>query len=131
MAAYAQTASPSAAPPTADSQPTASPEPDQLLQPGGKVLFSRDADAALDSSSAIIPAPAQNDSLHVTDAERAALSFIAYGLDVHLTPVSAGISVRSALTVFSTEVAAHRAGVCTGGDRRPLLPAPLRDHAGV
>jgi len=99
MAAYAQTASPSAAPPTADSQPTAYPEPDQPLQPGGKVLFSRDADAALDSSSAIIPAPAQNDSLHVTDAERTALSFIAYGLDVHLTPVSAGISVRSALTV--------------------------------
>jgi len=38
--------------------------------------------------------------------------------------------VRSALTVFRTEIAAHRAGVCTGGDRRPLLPAPLRDHAG-
>ena len=31
--------------------------------------------------------------------------------------------VRSALTVFRTETAAHRAGVCTGGDRRPLLPA--------
>ena len=32
--------------------------------------------------------------------------------------------VRSALTVFRPEIAAHRGGVCTGGDRRPLLPAP-------
>ena len=39
--------------------------------------------------------------------------------------------VRSALTVFRTEIAAHSAGVCTGGDRRPLLPAPARDHAAV
>jgi NADH:ubiquinone oxidoreductase subunit F (NADH-binding) len=37
--------------------------------------------------------------------------------------------VRSALTVFRTEIAAHRAGVCTGGDRRPLLPAPAREYA--
>ena len=37
--------------------------------------------------------------------------------------------VRSALLVFRTEIAAHRAGVCTGGDRRPLLPAPARDYA--
>ena len=37
--------------------------------------------------------------------------------------------VRSALTVFRTEIAAHRAGVCTGGDQRPLLPAPTREYA--
>ncbi|HTJ70159.1 MAG TPA: NADH-ubiquinone oxidoreductase-F iron-sulfur binding region domain-containing protein [Actinospica sp.] len=35
--------------------------------------------------------------------------------------------VRSALMVFRTETAAHRAGVCTGSDRRPLLPAPARE----
>jgi NADH:ubiquinone oxidoreductase subunit F (NADH-binding) len=35
--------------------------------------------------------------------------------------------VRSALMTFRTEIAAHRAGVCTGGDRRPLLPAPARE----
>lgn len=35
--------------------------------------------------------------------------------------------VRSALAVFRAEIAAHRAGVCTGGDRRPLLPAPARE----
>jgi NADH:ubiquinone oxidoreductase subunit F (NADH-binding) len=37
--------------------------------------------------------------------------------------------VRSALTVFRTEIAAHRAGVCTGADRRPLLPTPTRERA--
>jgi NADH:ubiquinone oxidoreductase subunit F (NADH-binding) len=36
--------------------------------------------------------------------------------------------VRSALTVFRTEIAAHRAGLCTGGDPRPLLPAPTRER---
>ncbi len=35
--------------------------------------------------------------------------------------------VRSALMTFRTETAAHRAGLCTGGDRRPLLPAPTRE----
>jgi NADH:ubiquinone oxidoreductase subunit F (NADH-binding) len=37
--------------------------------------------------------------------------------------------VRSALTVFRTEIAAHTAGVCTGGDPRPLLPALAPEHA--
>ena len=36
--------------------------------------------------------------------------------------------VRSALTVFRTEIAAHRAGVCTGTDRHPLLPTPTRER---
>jgi len=36
--------------------------------------------------------------------------------------------VRSALLVFRPEIAAHQAGVCTGTDRRPFLPAPTRDH---
>jgi hypothetical protein len=35
----------------------------------------------------------------VTDAERDALTFTGYDLDVHLTPASAGISVRAGLTV--------------------------------
>jgi NADH:ubiquinone oxidoreductase subunit F (NADH-binding) len=38
--------------------------------------------------------------------------------------------IRSALTVFRAEIAAHRGGVCTGGDRRPLLPAPRRAARG-
>jgi NADH:ubiquinone oxidoreductase subunit F (NADH-binding) len=36
--------------------------------------------------------------------------------------------VRSALTVFRTEIAAHRAGICTGPGPRPLLPAPNRER---
>ncbi len=37
--------------------------------------------------------------LPVTDADRSALTFTAYDLDVHLTPASAGISVRAGFTV--------------------------------
>ena len=87
----------------------APPEP---APPPGKVLFSRsiDADGATQPSDsqqqaapqATTPNPsvsAQSDSLAVTDAERSALTFTAYDLDVHLTTASAGISVRAGLTV--------------------------------
>jgi hypothetical protein len=78
------------------------------------VLFSRslDATAAADESqdatqpakpnpaeSQKSAAPTQDDALAVTDAERSALIFTAYDLDVHLTPASAGISVRTGLTL--------------------------------
>jgi hypothetical protein len=43
--------------------------------------------------------PGDKDPLNVTDAERDALAFTAYDLDLHLTPASAGISVRAGLTV--------------------------------
>jgi hypothetical protein len=43
--------------------------------------------------------PGDLDPLNVTDAERTALTFTAYDLDVHLTPATAGISVRAALTI--------------------------------
>ena len=86
--------------------PLAAQTPD-ATPPPGKVLFSR----SLDTDSAAQPvdsqqqsrlqssAPNQSDSLSVTDSERSALTFTAYDLDVHLTPASAGISVRAGLTV--------------------------------
>ena len=52
-----------------------------------------------------------DDPLKVTDAERDALTFTAYDLDVHLTPASAGISVRAGVTVRN-DGAAPRVGVC-------------------
>jgi hypothetical protein len=79
--------------------------------PGGKILFSRDSNSSPDAQPAEPANPeapvdsqkqaavAQPDSLAVTDAERSALTFTAYDLDVHLTPASAGISVRALLTV--------------------------------
>jgi hypothetical protein len=82
---------------TAAPEQTSGPAP-----PSGKVLFSRDLDAPAEAQPTVSPnpaAPKQDDSLAVTDAERSALTFTAYDLDVHLTPASAGISVRAGLTL--------------------------------
>lgn len=100
------------APPAGPNPPPASdpaPQPDPGPAPGssGTVLFSRD----LNSSS---PAPAKStdpastpgavlpgkpDPLQVADAERSSLTVTAYNLDVHVAPVSSGLSSRSLLTV--------------------------------
>ena len=82
-----------------------SPAPQTDQPPPGKVLFSRDANSpeaqptVSPNPAAPTPAPAQSDPLAVTGAERSALTFTAYDLDVHLTPASAAISVRAGLTV--------------------------------
>jgi hypothetical protein len=107
-------AQPQPAPQTTPPQsaPTAAPDqPSQPTPPHGKVLFSRDLDATDESQPephpAVSPnpsasnpaAPPQSDPLAVTDVERSTLTFTAYDLDVHLTPASAGISVRAGLTL--------------------------------
>ena len=88
---------------TAVPAPTAAPDqPSQPAPPPGKVLFSRDLDAPAEPQPAVSPnssAPTQSDSLAVTDAERSALTFTAYDLDVHVTPASAAISIRAGLTL--------------------------------
>ncbi len=84
----------------AQTPPTTPPEAPQPAPPAGKVLFSRDADSQAAAPSAEQPPVlTADDPLHVTDAERSALAFTAYDLDVRLTPASAGISARAALTV--------------------------------
>jgi hypothetical protein len=75
--------------------------PDQ--QPHGKVVFSRSVDdngqttttagAAAQAGGQPVAAPV------ATDAEREALTFTAFDLDVHLRPVAQQIAVRALLTV--------------------------------
>jgi hypothetical protein len=88
-------------PEEAPQPPSAQPDAPQPSLPGGTILFSRDADS---------PSPPpegpqqpstldQNDPLAVTDAERDALTFTAYDLDLHLTPASAAMSAHAVLTV--------------------------------
>jgi hypothetical protein len=87
--------------PVASPQPQQQPSPEPT-QPRGKVLFSRDQNstpAATQPDAQEAPETAQDDPLKVTDTERSALTFTAYDLDVHLTPASAGISVRAGLTL--------------------------------
>ena len=85
--------------------PSAQPDAPQPSLPGGTILFSRDANSPSSSpnSSPAQPQPSatldQNDPLAVTDAERNALTFTAYDLDLHLTPASAAMSARAVLTV--------------------------------
>jgi len=102
---------PTSAPSQSPGSPTAAPDQSsEPAPPPGKVLFSRsldsDAETQPDAQPAATPnpaaptsAPAQSDPLAVTDAERSALTFTAYDLDVHLTPASAAISVRAGLTL--------------------------------
>jgi Peptidase family M1 domain len=87
--------------------------PDQPAPPPGKVIFSRSLDSGTEESQPAaqptLPpqpaAPAQSDPLAVTGAERDALTFTAYDLDVHLTPASAAISVRAGLTLRNDSAA--------------------------
>jgi len=90
---------------TQATQDSATEQTSQPAPPPGKVLFSRDVNSpeaqptVSPNPAAPTPAPAQSDPLAVTGAERSALTFTAYDFDVHLTPASAGISVRAGLTV--------------------------------
>ena len=107
--AQAQAAPPqTSAPQSVAPEPAQSTAPEQPAPPAGKVLFSRDATAPPDAQSADsqkTAAPNQGDALAVTDAERNALTFTGYDLDVHLRPASAGIAVRAGLTVRNDSAA--------------------------
>jgi hypothetical protein len=98
-------------PPTQLSQTAAPQQTAPPATPGATVLFERDLsldpNAPPNSQSHAAPSPpaelelspGDNDPINVTDAERDAPTFTAYDLDVHLTPASAGISVRAGLMV--------------------------------
>ncbi len=90
--------------------PQATPTP----QPGATVIFSRDDSAAPNSpasspqttppqfappSTTTTLGPGDPDPLNVTEAERTALAFTAYDLDLHLTPATAGLSAHVLITV--------------------------------
>lgn len=62
--------------------PQPSPAQNQETQGKGKVLFSRSTDDEQQSSPA--PAKPQTAAAKVADAERAAITFTAYDLDIHL-----------------------------------------------
>jgi hypothetical protein len=82
---------------SAATSPAQTTAPDQPAPPPGKVIFSRSLDNDADTKKP--DAAAQNTALVVVDAERNALTYTAYDLDVHLTPATAGVSVRAGLSV--------------------------------
>ncbi len=102
-AAHAQTP-PSPTQQTPPTAPQAAPQPEPP-KPAGTILFSRDADTtpdanpnAADSTAATKP-PIDEASLAITETERTAPTFTSYDLDIHLTPASASLAARAALTV--------------------------------
>ncbi len=82
-----------AKPSTTQSQPPS--EEDRLPPPRGKVLFSRSASDAQQPDAK----ESQAGEIKVTDAERSALTFTAYDLDVHLMLKDQGIAVRAHVTL--------------------------------
>lgn len=72
-------------------------QPTDETTPHGKVLFSTDQDSPATGK------PAKTSAKHaiepVTEAERSALTFTAYDLDVHLAPAQSHLEVHAAFTV--------------------------------
>jgi hypothetical protein len=83
-------------------EPAAQPEP---AEPAGTILFSRDADASPDTKPAEARPQIDEATLSITDAERNALTFTNYDLDLHLTPASAGLAARAAVTIRNDSTA--------------------------
>jgi len=97
---------------TASDKPTAGQETTPGATQGtGKVLFSRsDDEAGTDSSGDKVSAGAKQDAakqaassttsgFEATAEERDSLSFLAYDLDIHLTPRQESVAVRARMTV--------------------------------
>jgi hypothetical protein len=94
-----------AAAPPAFSQATPSArQPDQPSQPHGKVIFSRSIDENGQTTTTVGPAAPESDGRPIdapvaTDAERRAVTFTGFDMDVHLHPVDHRIAVRARLIV--------------------------------
>jgi hypothetical protein len=81
--------------PAATPGQTPASQEDQLPPPRGKVLFSRSSGDAQQPD----PKEQQSADTKVSDAERSALTFTAYDLDVHLQLKDDAIAVRAHVTV--------------------------------
>jgi hypothetical protein len=91
---------PSQTPAAPSSTPTSTPD----QQPHGQVIFSRSTDDSGQTTTTAGPAAPKTSGQTVsapvaTDAEREALTFTAFDMDVHLRPVAQQIAVRALLTV--------------------------------
>ena len=98
MAAFPCSAQTTTAPLPVPSQPTPAKPPSS--QPGGKVIFSRSTGAGGQNQTA--PASPQAKMLtepSAEDAEREAVTFTGFDMDVRLRPADQHIAVRALVTV--------------------------------
>lgn len=75
------------------------PAPKQQQPSNGKVIFSRSVDANGQTVTETAPQPVLAKAPIATDAQREAVTFTAYDLDVHLRTAAHGIAARALLTV--------------------------------
>lgn len=93
LCARAQQASPPASPPAAV-------VPDESTQHPGTVIFSRSVDDSGSPPAAeASPAKAATEPGAATDAERQAITFLSYDLDIHLRPGEHAMAVRARVVV--------------------------------
>ncbi len=77
---------------------TPQPATDQTV-PQGKVLFNRSEDSEAQKAA---KATVEQRVVEVSDAERSALTFTAYDLDVHLTPAQSRLAAHAEFTVTNS-----------------------------
>jgi hypothetical protein len=77
--------------------PPPTPSPTEETTPHGKILFNRNQDSPATEKLATTPAKPAIEA--VTDAERSALTFTAYDLDVHLAPAQSHLEAHVRFTV--------------------------------
>jgi hypothetical protein len=87
------------APQNPPSQPAPASQQPAPQQPGGKVIFSRSIDANGETKTESASQPQLTNTPVATDAERDAVTFTAYDLDVRLRSAEHRIAVRARLTV--------------------------------
>ena len=103
LPALSQT-TPSAPPPPSAPPSTSAPASGPDQQPHGQVVFSRSVDDNGQTTTTAGPAAPKSAGQPVsapvaTNAEREALTFTAFDMDVHLRPVAQQIAVRALITV--------------------------------
>ena len=76
---------------------TPAAQPQEETAPHGKVLFKRDQESPVPDKAS--NKPAEQRVVEISDGERAALTFTAYDLDVHLTPALSRLAVHAGFTV--------------------------------
>ncbi len=91
-------------------QVPAAAAPSAEAPPAGKVILSRSAEDSAPAASAAPPPPASGGGGEgATNAERQAITFLAYDLDVHLRPRENAMAVRARMQVRNDSSAAlHR-----------------------
>jgi len=74
-------------------------------QPQGQVIFQRNEDQPQDSNKPTVKRTPEKTIASITDAERTAITFTAWDLDLHITPATSHLAAFARLTIRNTSTA--------------------------